>query len=301
MKITEPYSPTAREKPSATPVRSVGQIDGSTTQMKLWNLEAPRVSAARSTSRSRSPSTGCSVRTTNGRLTNASATTMPSGVYATRIPSGSSSCPIQPLGAYRAVRAMPATAVGSANGRSMMASNSRRPGKRWRVKAQAMMNPNTALIAAASSAAPKLRRSEASTRGVVTTCQNLAGPSSAERRKAADRGSSTISDTYSSVHPIVRPNPGSTRNARRLRRLGVACGGCGRVRAAPCMGLLTVDLVEGAAIVEMLGLCLLPAAERIVDGHQLEARKLAGVPAGDVRIARPVETARDDVLALGAV
>jgi hypothetical protein len=80
MKMTEPYSPTAREKPSATPVSSVGQIEGSTTQTKVWKLEAPRVSAARSTSRSRSTSTGCSVRTTNGRLTNASATTIPSGV-----------------------------------------------------------------------------------------------------------------------------------------------------------------------------------------------------------------------------
>ncbi len=61
------------------------------------------------------------------------------------------------------------------------------------------MKPNTALIAAASSAAPKLSRSEASTRGVVTTCQNFAGPSSAERRNAADSGISTISETYNSV------------------------------------------------------------------------------------------------------
>ena len=77
MKITDPYSPTAREKPSATPVSSVGQIDGSTTHRKVCSFDAPSVSAARSTSRSRSPSTGCKVRTMNGRLTKASATTTP--------------------------------------------------------------------------------------------------------------------------------------------------------------------------------------------------------------------------------
>ena len=57
------------------------------------------------------------------------------------------------------------------------------------------MKPNTALISAASSAAPKLRRSEASTRGVVTTCQNCTGRARAERTKAADSGISTISET----------------------------------------------------------------------------------------------------------
>ena len=36
----------------------------------------------------------------------------------------------EPFGAYSAVSAMPATAVGSANGRSIIASTSRRPGKR---------------------------------------------------------------------------------------------------------------------------------------------------------------------------
>ena len=51
-----------------------------------------------------------------------SATTMPSGVNATFMPSGASQLPSQPFGAYRAVNAMPATAVGSANGRSTMAS-----------------------------------------------------------------------------------------------------------------------------------------------------------------------------------
>ncbi len=68
-----------------------------------------------------------------------------------------------------------------------------------RVSAHAITKPNTALTSAASSAAPKLRRSEASTRGTVTTCQNSAAPSRSENRNTADSGISTISDTYSSV------------------------------------------------------------------------------------------------------
>ena len=82
----------------------------------------------------------------------------------------------------------------NAKGRSIMASNSRQPAKRWRVSAQAMLKPKTALIPVASSEAPKLSRSEASTRGVVTTCQNFSGPSSAERRNTAESGIRTISE-----------------------------------------------------------------------------------------------------------
>ena len=67
------------------------------------------------------------------------------------------------------------------------------------------------------------------------------------------------------------------------------------------MPLLTVDLIKAAAVGEMRGLGFLPAAEGIVDGDQLEGWKLAGVLARDLRIARAVEIARDDVLALRGV
>ena len=58
-----------------------------------------------------------------------SATTIPNGVNATLIPSGSNHIPSHPFGAYSAVSAMLATAVGSANGKSTMASTSRLKGK----------------------------------------------------------------------------------------------------------------------------------------------------------------------------
>ncbi|MOA55537.1 hypothetical protein D3C78_1793490 [compost metagenome] len=61
---------------------------------------------------------------------NTSATSTPSGPNATLMPNGSRYWPSQPLPAYSAVSAMPATAVGSANGRSTSASTSFLPGKR---------------------------------------------------------------------------------------------------------------------------------------------------------------------------
>jgi hypothetical protein len=80
MKMIEPYSPTARAKASAKPVRSVGSTLGSSTRVMVCQRLAPSVAAASSSSFSASSSTGCSVRTTNGRPMKVQATTMPTGV-----------------------------------------------------------------------------------------------------------------------------------------------------------------------------------------------------------------------------
>ena len=87
-----------------------------------------------------------------------SATTTPSGANATLMPAGSRYWPSQPFDAYSAVSAMPATAVGSAKGRSTSAETRRLPGNSVRTSTQAINSPNTALISAAIAAAPKLRR-----------------------------------------------------------------------------------------------------------------------------------------------
>ena len=129
VKITEPYSPTARANASAKPVSSAGVRIGSTTMRIVCQRCAPRLAAASSSSVSMSSSTGCTVRTTNGRPMKVSATSTPSGVNATLMPRGSSTEPSQPLREYSAVSAIPATAVGSANGRSISASTSFLPGK----------------------------------------------------------------------------------------------------------------------------------------------------------------------------
>ena len=128
MKITEPYSPMARAKAIAKPVSRAGAMAGKMMRVKVWKRVAPRHIAASSSSRSVSSSTGCTVRTTNGKPMKISAITTPFRLKASWMPSGSRYWPIQPLPASSAVREMPATAVGSANGRSTSASTSLLPG-----------------------------------------------------------------------------------------------------------------------------------------------------------------------------
>ena len=131
MNTTEPYSPTARAKASAKPVISAGSSAGSSTRRMVCQRLAPRLAAASSISRSTSSSTGCTVRTTKGTPMKISAITMPNGVNATFQPNHSASgAPSQPFSEYSAVSAMPATAVGSAKGRSTSASRIFLPGKR---------------------------------------------------------------------------------------------------------------------------------------------------------------------------
>ena len=84
------------------------------------------------------------------------ASVTPSGVKATSRPSSASGLPSQPVRAYSVVRAIPATAVGSAKGRSTRASTRRRPGKRYRASTHATQRPKTALIDAATAEAPKV-------------------------------------------------------------------------------------------------------------------------------------------------
>src|SRR5882762_4224311 len=280
MKLTDPYSPTARAKARAKPVSRAGHSAGMMTRAKVCHSDAPSVAAACSTSLSSSSRTGCKVLTTNGKPMKMSAMTTPSGVKATWIPSGCSARPSQPFGAYRAVSAMPATAVGSANGRSTMASMRRLNGNRYRTKTQAMTSPNAEFTAAASSAAPKLKRSEAKTLGAVTTSQKCPQPPPKLRMNVADKGSRTMRDRYSMVYPSVNPNPGITgrRHAglRAARRAGGAM-------------LLAIDPIKGAVVGEMRRLRTGPAAEDRVDGHERDVRKLGRMLRGDFRIARTVK------------
>src|SRR5829696_3523035 len=72
MSTTAPNSPTARAKASATPDRIAGATVGRTMRRKIAAGDAPSEAAASSTSRSSSCRTGCTVRTTNGSVTNRS-------------------------------------------------------------------------------------------------------------------------------------------------------------------------------------------------------------------------------------
>src|SRR5450631_2554225 len=292
MKMTDPYSPTARANARAKPVSRAGHNAGRMTRAKVCHSDAPSVAAACSTSLSNSSNTGCKVLTTNGKPMKMSAMTTPKGVNATWIPSGCNPRPNHPLGAYRAVSAMPATAVGSANGKSTMASMSRLNGNRYRTKTHAMTSPNTALTAAASSAAPKLNRSEATTLGAVTTAQKCPHPESRLRKNVADKGIKTINDRYSMVYPSVSPNPGITRRERAARPVMAGGTGTGPVilpESADGAALLTIDSIERAVVGEVRRLRFGPAAESRVDGHERDARKLGCILRGDFRIARAVK------------
>ena len=129
MKTTEPYSPTPRAKAIVKPVTSAGITAGRTMRRNTVNGPAPSVSAASSRSRCASTRAGCTERTTNGSPIRISATTTPIHVYATCTPNIPCSCtPSQPVGENTVASAIPETAVGNANGRSISASTRRRPG-----------------------------------------------------------------------------------------------------------------------------------------------------------------------------
>ena len=82
VKIADPYSPTARANDSANPVNSAGSSAGNTTRANVCRRDAerPRSFLEFRASSTRAPLHGYA---TNGRPTNVSATTMPSGVKAT--------------------------------------------------------------------------------------------------------------------------------------------------------------------------------------------------------------------------
>ena len=108
---------------------TAGAIDGRITRVTVWKRFAPRHADASSTSRSSPSSTGCSVRTTNGKPMKTSTSTMPSREYAPWMPSGTRNRPYQPFFTNRLEYTSPATAVGSAKGKSTSESNRRFSGK----------------------------------------------------------------------------------------------------------------------------------------------------------------------------
>jgi len=84
----EPYSLTARAKLNAAPAAIAGVSAGSVIRRNVVNRPAPSERAASSTSGSSSASTGCTVRTTNGSVTNRNARNTAGRVLARLTPSG---------------------------------------------------------------------------------------------------------------------------------------------------------------------------------------------------------------------
>ena len=152
---------------------------GKITRRNVATREAPSETAASSISASNSSRTGCTVRTTNGSVTNKSATRIAQRVNATSTPPGD-------LGPYSASSVRPATIVGSANGRSTSALTTPWPKNRSRTSVQAIAVPATALIKATTPDATSVNSSAETACGVVIAFHPCA------RQPSAASGSRTI-------------------------------------------------------------------------------------------------------------
>src|SRR5690349_17533565 len=158
---------------------------------------------------------------------------------------------------------MPATIVGSANGRSISALMNRLPGNSSRTSTHAISVPNTTLISVTTSAESSVSFSAAIDCLLVTVSQKWAQPPSVDFDTTAASGSSTI--TLSHAVAIPRPMvPGRPIAAAARRR------GSETVRASAGSGDsgCLFDLRDRAVLrVEEVGHHLVPAA-KVVDREQ---------------------------------
>src|SRR5437870_4528550 len=117
-------------------------------------------------------------------------------------------------GPYSASRVRPATIVGSANGRSMIAFTIPIPRKRSRTSTHAISIPVTALIATTITEMTIVSLSAANASGLETARQKPASPSSSDCAATAASGSSTMTLRYAIASPRPRAAP-SPRSPRR--------------------------------------------------------------------------------------
>src|ERR1700745_1341633 len=169
---------------------------------------------------------------------------------------------------------MPATIVGSANGRAITGLPTARPRKRSRTRTHATRVPANALNAATAIEIVRLSFSAARASGAVTASQNAPRPPSSERATTAASGMSTM--TLSQIVAIPRdsnPDPPGVAEERARRR--AARAGAAGVRASLGSGdpRGRFDLRHGALVrVEELVVDLRPAAE-VVDREQALGRR----------------------------
>src|SRR5690606_12505432 len=122
---------------------------------------------------------------------------------------------------------------------------------------------------------------------------------------------------YRRLKPMVSPKPGMT--LRFLVAVDMFTSKCSRALASglasikqlvyptaallrqpgPCasaLGQTLQNAVELATVVEMIVLCLLPAAKHVIDTEQLNIDELVGKLPGDLRVARAVVVGRGNPL-----
>src|SRR5205085_5979073 len=197
MITSAPIAPTAGANASVTTERSPGRIVGRTMRLKTVRSAAPSERAASSISLSSSCSTGCTVRTTNGSVTNRSARKIAVRVNATLTPIGD-------CGPYSASSTRPATIVGSAKGRSITAFTSALPRKSSRTSTQAVTVPSAALTSAAAAATTSVSLSAATLSLLETAVQN---PAPVDAQTSAAIGRQTTTERNAVTKPRESASP----------------------------------------------------------------------------------------------
>ena len=238
---SEPNSPTrARERERAAGEDGRARGSGSTIRRNIVEPLAPSDAAASSMSRSSSSSTGCTERTTNGSVTNSSATTMPSA--------GVGDVDAERAAAGRRARAASGRRRSWAARRAGRSARStvRLPRKRSRTSTHAMSVPMTALTATTTSeatrSAERRQRLGVGDRGP----EAVEPPSGAVRRRAPRAGAGRSAEVDDRDAEAERPTPRRARptgrrGARRRRRDG-------RSRCSAVDALALDDLRDDAVV-----------------------------------------------------
>src|SRR3954451_15853377 len=199
---------------------------------------------------------------------------------------------------------MPATIVGSANGRSITALTNALPRKRSRTSTHATSVPAAALIAATRIDRTSVSFSAATACGAVTASQNACRPPAVERATTAASGMSTmtLSHSVATPSPSAPDPPGAAEESARRRAVksdppprGDAAGLSASLGSGDPRRLL--DLRDRALVrIEELVVDLRPAAE-VADREQpLRRRELRLVLGEDGLVDRPVAPVGEDLL-----
>src|SRR5690606_19372929 len=141
-------------------------------------------------------------RTTNGKVMNRVASTMPGRANRILISCSRRNSANQPCEPNSSTRHRPATTGETANGRSTRASSTRLPANSKRVSAQAANTPNTALTGITIAAVSRVSLSAEIASGVVSAAHQVAKPLPKADSSTISNGSTTSSAITSTAAPI---------------------------------------------------------------------------------------------------
>src|SRR4051794_15365971 len=197
---------------------------------------------------------------------------------------------------------MPATIVGSANGRSISALMRLRPRKRSRTSTQATSVPATALTAATRMDNTSVSLSAATACGALTASQKAPSPPSVDRATTAASGIRTITLSHSVATPSASaPEPPGAAEERARRPKTDPPAACAAVSASLGSGnpRRLLDLGDRPVVrIEERVVDLRPAAEVTDREEALRRRELGLVGVEDLLVDRPVAPVGERLLGL---